>query len=160
MKIHQLEVNQKLPISLEEAWAFFSTPKNLDLLTPDDMSFKIISGAEQKAYAGQIITYKIKPMLNIAMNWVTEITQCVEGKYFIDEQRFGPYRFWHHQHHFHETKDGVKMKDILHYALPFGILGELMGNMFIHQKVLGIFSYREKKLQELFKTRYSSRAVA
>ena len=160
MKVHQLEVNQKLPISLEEAWEFFSTPKNLNLITPDDMSFKIISGADSKAYAGQIITYKIKPLMNISMNWVTEITQCVDGKYFIDEQRFGPYQFWHHQHHFKESNNGVLMTDILHYALPFGFLGEMMGNIFIHQKVLGIFSYREKKLQQIFKPNMTARAVA
>lgn len=152
MKIHQLEVSQKLPITLNEAWEFFSSPKNLDLITPDDMSFQIISGADSKTYAGQLITYKIKPLLNVPMNWVTEITQCVEGRYFIDEQRFGPYKFWHHQHHFEATKNGVLMMDILHYALPFGFLGGLMGKLFIHQKVMDIFSYREKKLNEIFPT--------
>ena len=99
MKVQRLVKEQRLPISIDKAWEFFSSPKNLDLITPDDMSFEIKSGAGTKTYAGQIITYKIKPLLNIPMNWVTEITQCVEGKYFIDEQRFGPYRFWHHQHH-------------------------------------------------------------
>jgi ligand-binding SRPBCC domain-containing protein len=160
MKIHQLEVSQSLPISLDEAWDFFSSPKNLDLITPDDMSFQIISGADSKAYAGQLITYKIKPILNIPMNWVTEITQCVEGKYFIDEQRFGPYKFWHHQHHFEITNEGVLMKDILHYALPFGFLGEMMGNLFIHQKVKGIFSYREKKLNEIFMQSKANMVIA
>jgi len=160
MKVHQLEVNQQLPISLKEAWNFFSTPKNLDLITPEDMSFKIISGAYSKAYAGQLITYKIKPMMNIPMTWVTEITHCIEGEYFIDEQRFGPYKFWHHQHHFQETKEGVLMKDILHYALPFGFIGELMGHIMIHKKVRRIFSYREKKLQQIFEPKMTARAMA
>lgn len=152
MKIHRLEVAQKLPISLNHAWQFLSTPKNLDNITPEDMSFQIISGADEKAYAGQVIRYKIRPLFNIPMNWVTEITQCVENKYFIDEQRFGPYKFWHHQHHIEETPDGVMMRDILHYALPFGWLGELMGKLFIHKKIKGIFAFREKKLDELFGT--------
>ena len=151
MRIHILEVQQQLPISLDEAWDFFSTPKNLDLITPEDMSFQIISGAEERAYAGQVITYRIKPVLNIPMNWVTEITQCVPGRYFIDEQRFGPYKFWHHQHHFLETTDGVLMKDILHYALPYGFLGALMGKLMIHKKVRQIFEFREKKLEALLK---------
>ena len=151
MKIHRLEVDQKLHIGLDEAWEFFSTPKNLNLITPDDMSFMILSGAESKAYAGQLIRYKIKPLFSISMNWVTEITQCVDRKYFIDEQRFGPYKFWHHQHHFKEVSDGVVMKDILHYALPFGFIGELMGNLLLHQKVQNIFTFREKKLLEIFK---------
>lgn len=150
MRIHQFNVDQELPIGLDEAWEFFSSPKNLDLITPEDMSFEIISGADAKAYAGQVISYKIKPIFNISMNWVTEITQCVDRKYFIDEQRFGPYKFWHHQHHFKEEKDGVIMTDILHYALPFGILGEFMGNLMLHQKVQNIFDYREKKLKEIF----------
>lgn len=150
MKIHRLEVTQKMPISLNQAWQFLSTPKNLDTITPEDMSFQIISGADEKAYAGQVITYKIRPLFNIPMNWVTEITQCVENKYFIDEQRFGPYKFWHHQHHIEETPDGVMMRDILHYALPFGWLGEMMGRLFIHKKIKGIFAFREKKLEQIF----------
>ena len=152
MKIHKLEVEQMLPISLDEAWGFFSSPRNLDLITPDDMSFEIISGAEDKAYAGQIITYKIKPLLNLPVNWVTEITQCVDKKYFIDEQRFGPYKFWHHQHHFRATDEGVHMTDILHYGLPFSFIGEIMGSLFIHDKVKNIFAYREQKLNEIFKS--------
>lgn len=159
MKIHHLETYQKLPIGLDEAWEFFSTPKNLDMLTPDDMSFNIISGADDKAYAGQLITYKIKPLFNIPMNWVTEITHCVHQKYFTDEQRFGPYKFWHHQHHFNEVKDGVIMKDVLNYALPFGLLGELMGKLMLHKKVQQIFSYREEKLNEIFQVYTEKTAV-
>ena len=110
MKIHRLEKQQILPISLGEAWEFFSTPKNLNLLTPEDMSFEIISDVKDTTYAGQIIIYKIKPIFNISLKWVTEITQCVDRKYFIDEQRFGPYSFWHHQHHFEEIEGGIFMK--------------------------------------------------
>ncbi|MCG8309747.1 MAG: SRPBCC family protein [Cytophagales bacterium] len=150
MRIHQLTVRQNLPISLEEAWDFFSSPDNLNLITPEDMSFQIVSGVDKKTYAGQIISYKIKPVFNIPMNWVTEITHCVNHKYFIDEQRFGPYRFWHHQHHFKETESGILMKDILHYALPFGIFGELLGKLMIHEKVKNIFNYREQRLYEIF----------
>ncbi len=160
MKVHRFETEQILPVSLSEAWDFFSSPKNLDLITPDDMSFEIKSGAGTKTFAGQIITYKIKPLLNIPMNWVTEITQCVEGQYFIDEQRFGPYRFWHHQHHFKEIENGILMNDILHYVLPFGPLGELIGKLFIHKKVMNIFSYREKKLNEIFQPNITSPVVA
>jgi ligand-binding SRPBCC domain-containing protein len=97
-----------LPISLQEAWDFFSVPGNLDRITPDDMSFEILSGAKEPTFAGQIITYRIRPFLGIPMNWVTEITQAVAGSHFIDEQRFGPYRFWHHLHRFTE-KDGGRI---------------------------------------------------
>jgi ligand-binding SRPBCC domain-containing protein len=150
LKIHRLQFTQLLPISLDEAWTFFSSPKNLNEITPDDMSFEIISGTEERMYAGQIITYRIKPMLNIPMNWVTEITQSEDRHYFIDEQRFGPYKFWNHLHRFEATAEGVLMTDILHYALPFGFLGEIMGKLFIHQKVNSIFRQREKKLMDIF----------
>ena len=100
MKLHRLETQQWLPLSLQDAWDFFSIPENLDRITPPDMSFEILTGAGERTFAGQIISYKIRPLLNIPMRWVTEITQVKEGVYFIDEQRFGPYKFWHHVHIF------------------------------------------------------------
>lgn len=148
--MHQLTSKQWLPLSIEEAWQFFSMPQNLDRITPDDMSFEIRTGAGERTYAGQIISYRIRPLLNIPMSWVTEITQCVDHEYFIDEQRFGPYKFWHHQHRFEEQDGGVLMLDILHYALPGGFLGELIGGPMIHKKVKDIFSYREKELANIF----------
>jgi ligand-binding SRPBCC domain-containing protein len=149
--LHRLYKKQLLPISLDEAWAFFSKPENLDRITPDDMHFEILTGADTESFPGQIITYKIKPFLNIPFYWVTEITQSEEKKYFIDEQRFGPYAFWHHMHKFRAVKDGVLMEDILHYKLPFGFLGDWMGKLFLHKKVQSIFDHREKMLKEYFK---------
>lgn len=133
----------------EEAWHFFSIPENLDRITPDDMSFRILSGGGQNTFAGHIICYSIKPLFGIPMQWVTEIAHEEEGVYFVDEQRFGPYRFWHHLHRFTPHDGGVLMEDVLHYALPFGWLGEALGG-FIHRKVKGIFSFREKTLNVLF----------
>lgn len=148
--MHQIQFQQVLPISLEKAWEFFSSPANLNEITPEDMRFKIIYGDLSQTYAGQIITYKVSPFPGVPMTWVTEITQCTEQQYFIDEQRFGPFKFWHHQHKFSAHKDGVLMEDILHYSLPFGIVGELAGKLMIHKKVQGIFKYRESKLNSLF----------
>lgn len=150
MKIYQLKTHQILPVSLDEAWDFFSVPENLDRITPDDLSFEIRSGAVDRTYAGQLITYRIRPILNIPMLWVTEITQCVDRAYFIDEQRFGPYRFWHHQHKFRASDEGVVMEDELHFALPGGWAGELVASGFVKAKVDGIFTHRGKVLQELF----------
>jgi ligand-binding SRPBCC domain-containing protein len=150
MKIHRLENRLVLPITLKEAWKFFSTPSNLNELTPKDLQFKIISGAEGKAYAGQIIIYTIKPILNIPLRWVTEITHVSENNYFVDEQKFGPYRFWHHLHRFTEGPEGVIMEDILHYALPYGVIGGIAGKLFLHKKVRNIFEYREKELTRIF----------
>ena len=101
-------------------------------------------------YAGQLIEYRVSPLLGIPLYWMTEITQVVEGKYFIDEQRFGPYALWHHQHHFREVAGGVEMTDIVHYKIPLGILGALADRLFVHQKLKQIFDYRFQAVSQLF----------
>ena len=118
--MHELRTSLVLPISLDEAWAFFSVPDNLDDITPPDMGFEILTDNEKRTYAGQIIRYRVRPLFNIPMTWVTEITHCEDRAYFVDEQRFGPYAMWHHQHHFKEVEGGVQMDDILHYKLKWG----------------------------------------
>ena len=87
----QYSSKQELPISMDEAWVFLSDPKNLKRITPDYMGFDILSGAERKMFPGQIIQYRLTPVLGIPFRWVTEITHVKEGEYFVDEQRFGPY---------------------------------------------------------------------
>lgn len=152
MKAYHLKFTQSIPISMAEAWNFFSSPHNLVMITPDEMAFKVTSGlsTEQKMYSGQIITYTVSPMLGIKIDWMTEITHIEEGKYFIDEQRFGPYKFWHHQHHFSEVPGGVKMDDILTYGLSLGILGQAANQLFVANKLQEIFSFREEKITEIF----------
>jgi len=157
MKVYQLRKKQLLHTTLKEAWDFFSTPKNLNEITPADMDFQILDGAEEPTFAGQIIRYKIKPVANIPMSWITEITHCQVSKYFVDEQRFGPYKFWHHLHRFTETKEGVLMEDILHYALPFGWLGELIAGNFVQKKVSQIFDHRFIELERLFNAENSAK---
>jgi len=151
MKIYTLERTQILPISLEEAWDFFSSPKNLKKITPPYMGFEITSGAEHdKMYPGQIISYKVTPLLNIPMSWTTEITHVKDKEYFVDEQRFGPYAFWHHQHWFTEQRDGtVLMKDIVNYGLPFDPFGRIAIG-FVKSKLDEIFDYRIKAVDEYF----------
>jgi len=141
-----------MPITLDMAWDFFSSPLNLAKITPNNMGFKVTSdyNAETKVYAGMIITYKISPVLGIKMNWMTEITHVAEKQYFVDEQRFGPYAMWHHQHHFKEIEGGVLMNDILHYAIPYGAIGRLSNSIFVGNKVKQIFAYREKAIEKLF----------
>ncbi len=152
MKIYHLKRTQVLPISLAEAWEFFSTPKNLSKITPAEMGFQIlyISGGE-KAYAGQIIRYKVSILPGIKVHWVTEITQVKEPLHFIDEQRFGPYALWHHQHHFKEVIGGVEMTDELNYAIPFGFLGRMVHWLFVGREVNRIFEYRYRVLEQYFK---------
>ena len=116
------------------------------------MGFEITSdNKEDKMYAGMIISYKVKPMLNIPLKWVTEITHVKEKKYFVDEQRVGPYKMWHHEHIFEIKKEGVLMTDIISYVPPFGILGTIANLMFIKKRVNTIFDYRNIVLEKMFK---------
>jgi len=152
MKAYHLNFNQQLPVSLKEAWDFFSSPLNLVKITPTEMAFTVTSELKdnQKMYPGMIITYKITPLLGIKLDWMTEITQVKEEEYFIDEQRFGPYKFWHHQHHFSAIAGGVQMNDILTYGLPFGIFGQAANELFVANKLQEIFSFRKQKVIEIF----------
>ncbi len=148
--MHTLKTVQKLPISLNEAWDFFSSPKNLKIITPPYMGFDITSGGENKMYAGQIITYIVKPVLGIPMEWVTEITHVQEPFYFVDEQRFGPYSLWHHKHFFKEIPGGVEMSDLVHYKIPLGLIGKIMNQIYIKNKLKEIFDYRYQTLENMF----------
>ena len=152
MNFYSIKSTQHLPISLEEAWEFFSSPNNLAKITPPDMGFIITSDKKdgEKMYAGQIITYIIKPMLGIPVKWMTEITHVKEGEYFIDEQRFGPYKLWHHRHSFKKTATGVEMHDEVNYVLPMGILGTIAHKLFVRKRIEYIFEYRTKVLNDFF----------
>ena len=142
-RVYNLETKQTLPISLREAWNFFSSPKNLQKITPPHMGFQIISKHHgDKMYAGQIIEYKVRPLFGVPLYWMTEITHVEDQKYFVDEQRFGPYSLWHHQHHFKEVAAGVEMTDIVHYKLPFWFLGDIAQGLFVKKQLEGIFKYR------------------
>ncbi|AOW20384.1 SRPBCC family protein [Urechidicola croceus] len=148
--VYRLSSKQNLPITVDEAWSFLSSPKNLKTITPDYMSFDIISGGEKPMFAGQIIQYIVTPILGIKTNWVTEITHVVDKKYFVDEQRFGPYSLWHHKHFIKKIEGGVEMEDIIDYKIPMGFLGRLMHPILIKPKLTEIFNYRTEKLKELY----------
>ena len=150
-KVYSLKTVQVLPISLNEAWEFFSNPANHANITPANIGFNIISKHHgEKMDAGQIIEYTVKPFLGIPLYWMTEITHVENEKYFVDEQRYGPYSLWHHQHHFKETVNGVEMTDIVHYKLPLWFLGDIANTLFVKAQLKKIFDYRFKKAEELF----------
>jgi ligand-binding SRPBCC domain-containing protein len=152
VKTYHFKFEQNLPIPLAEAWDFFSSPLNLSKITPAKMNFVITSdfAPDAKMYPGMLISYKVSPVFGIRMNWVTEITHVKEFDYFVDEQRTGPYALWHHQHHFKEIKGGVQMTDILTYAIPFGVIGQLANAILVEKEVRSIFNYREKEVNKLF----------
>ena len=148
--IYLLEVQQHLPLTLEQAWHFFSHPTNLEKITPRNMSFQITSPLTDKIYAGQIITYKIGILPFFKTPWITEITHIKEGSYFIDEQRIGPYKMWHHEHFFKPEDEGVLMTDKISFSLPFSILGHIAYHLSIKNQLKKIFNYRREALIEIF----------
>ncbi len=151
MLVKKKEWQQFIPRPLEEVWHFFSRPENLNDVTPGDMSFEILSDIQGiPMYEGMIIRYRISPFAGIRMNWVTEITHISERQFFVDEQRFGPYAMWHHEHHFEERDGGVLMRDVLHYKVPYGIIGTLADALFVDGKVEQIFQFRKKVIAGLF----------
>jgi len=158
MKIYNLHSKQKLPITVQQAWDFLSDPKNLKTITPDYMGFHILSGADRPMFQGQIIQYIVTPVAGIKTKWVTEITHVRDKEYFVDEQRFGPYDLWHHKHFIKEIPGGVEMEDIIDYKIPLGILGQLVHPVLVAPKLKEIFTYRKKKLIELF-GEYDERAT-
>ncbi len=152
MRIFTLTETSLIQADIHEVWDFFSKPENLNELTPSDIQFEILPDQNlTKMYAGMIIHYKISPFSGIKFRWTTEITHCKEQTYFVDEQRFGPYSLWHHQHHFVKQGDHVLMTDIVNYALPMGVFGRIAQALFIRKKLNGIFSYRKKRIDEIFK---------
>ena len=151
MAFSQLIKTQFVPATIEEVWDFISSPANLKKITPDYMGFDITSeNLPEKMYAGMIISYKVRPLFRIPMTWVTEITHVEERKYFIDEQRVGPYALWHHQHFIETHENGVMMTDIVSYKPPFGFLGSIADVLFIRRQLEGIFTYRKDQLDKQF----------
>jgi ligand-binding SRPBCC domain-containing protein len=151
MGLYQICRRQYLQASLDEVWDFISSPANLKAITPEEMGFDIISeNLPEKMYAGMIIAYRVKPLAGIPLTWVTEITHVREKEFFIDEQRIGPYAFWHHQHHIEPHGDGVLMTDRISYKPPFWFFGSIANNLFIRKKLDAIFAYREAAMLRRF----------
>lgn len=153
MSVHTIKRVQRLPISVETAWDFFSNPMNLKEITPARMGFNVTSDPDfssRKMYAGQVITYTVTPISGIPLFWMTEITHVTEGRFFVDEQRIGPYALWHHQHHFQAIPGGVEMTDLVHYRVPLGWVGDFANMIFVQRQLKAIFDYRYDKLEAIF----------
>ncbi len=153
--LHKIESTQFIRSDIDTVWEFMSSPKNLAIITPAYMNFTIINETKplDKMYAGQIIEYTVSPLLGIKLNWVTEITHVQNNYYFVDEQRFGPYSFWHHKHFIKQVEGGIEMLDIVHYKLPFGFLGRIANNLFVKRQLKEIFDHRHKTIDELFNSK-------
>ncbi len=149
--MYQLKTEQFIPAPIDRVWDFISSPNNLKRITPGYMGFDIISGdLPVRMYPGMIISYKVRPVARIKMTWVSEITHVEEGRYFVDEQRVGPYALWHHEHHLEEVDGGVKMWDIVTYRPPMGFLGAIANRLFIRKALGDIFDFRVRAIGKIF----------
>ena len=151
MKTYCIRRQQQLPTGLEEAWRFFSDPAKLPLITPPWLDFTMTSSVPATIYPGLIMTYRIRPLGGVAIPWVSEITHVQAPHYFVDEQRNGPYRFWHHQHHLTASQSRVNVMDIVHYRLPLGLLGMAMHALWVQRRLDEIFRFRYHALAQYFK---------
>lgn len=149
-RLYRIQRKQRFPIDIQTAWAFFSDSRNLAQITPGYLDFHFVGEAPEGVYEGMIITYRIRPILRVAITWVTEITHLDEPSLFVDEQRFGPYRFWHHKHLFRSIEEGTEMEDLVDYAMPLGLLGSISHTLVVRRQLKGIFDYRERALIRLF----------
>ena len=150
LKIHRIHQSQFLPISLDEAWQFFATPKNLEAMTPSFLNFKILSDVPEVVHSGLMIEYRIRAVLGIPMCWLTEIKHVETQRRFVDEQRIGPFPFWHHEHRFEPTEGGIVMIDDVHYVMPWSLLGSMIHWVFIRKRLLEIFRFRMRYLAQRF----------
>lgn len=148
--LFRLQRRQFIPGPPAAIWDFFSTPRNLDRLTSPELRFRIVGDVAPRMYAGQLIEYRVGILPGIHAQWLTEITHVREGEYFVDEQRCGPYRLWHHQHRFTPVPGGVEMTDLVTYDPGWGWLGGLVHAVWIGGKLRQIFDLRARKVREAF----------
>lgn len=159
MKLFTIKRSQKIGIGIDIAWDFFRNPANLKEITPDHLGFEITKkDLPDEVYQGLIISYKVKPILGLPLNWVTEITQVSKPYSFIDEQRFGPYKFWHHRHTFESIPGGTLITDEINYGLPLGIIGRFMNKLMVEKQLNEIFNYRFKYLEQKFPFKEAKKA--
>ena len=150
-KVYSLKAVQKIPTTIDTAWDFFRKPDNLNAITPKKLGFKIISDSlKNEMYAGQVIEYTVKPLLGIPLYWMTEITHVKDKEYFVDEQRFGPYTLWHHQHHFKQVNNVIEMTDFVHYKIPFWFVGDIANAIIVKKQLIEIFTFRWNVVEEKF----------
>ena len=150
--IHVLESIQIIPATIKRAWDFFSDPRNLAKITPPELDFTVLTALPERVHPGMMIQYRVRPLFGIPVRWLTEITPVEEGKLFVDEQRIGPCRIWHHEHHFKQLDGGrTEITDRVTCVLPFGLLGELVHPVLVKPQLAKILAHREKAVREFFR---------
>lgn len=150
MAMHTLKFIQKIPVPLDAAWSFFSSPRNLASITPPEMMFRI-SGTPPlgEIFPGMIICYTLYPFMLFPVRWETEIVTVERPCFFEDRQKSGPYEYWQHRHYFREIPGGVEMTDSLRYSMPLDFFGELVNTVIVSRRLEEVFEYRRKKIESI-----------
>lgn len=150
MPIYTLRRTQVVALPLDGCWSFFSNPANLSRITPPQLGFRVRSELPGKIYPGLMIRYTVSPLLGIPMTWLTEITQVQKPHFFVDEQRVGPYRLWHHEHSFRAVGDTeTEVSDLVHYVPPLGPFGAVVNALVIRRQLEAIFDFRAAQFAEI-----------
>ncbi len=150
MGSNTLTYKQSIPVSIGEAWDFFSSPANLARITPPEMMFSITNGVcGQKIYEGMLITYTIYPFMMLPVQWETEITKVDKPFLFEDCQKSGPYQSWQHRHEFREIPGRVEVTDHISYVMPLGVFGDLVNALIVSRRLEEVFTYRKIKIEEM-----------
>lgn len=146
--LHRLERVLLLNASPERVWSFFADPRNLPKITPPWLGFRVVSPLPPHIYPGLLLEYRVRPFGRAECPWIAEITHVEEGVRFVDEQRIGPYRLWHHEHHFRLVDGRVEVRDVVLYVLPGGRAGRVVASRAVERRLKAIFDYRERAVQE------------
>ena len=152
IKFHTLRREQWIGRPIDEVFAFFADARNLEHITPPWLGFRILAMDSISVSEGTQIRYRLR-LHGLPIYWRTEIRQWDSPRRFIDVQRAGPYKLWHHTHRFEAHEGRTKMTDIVRYALPFGVLGRMVHALKVRGDVRQIFDYRRERIHELFENR-------
>jgi ligand-binding SRPBCC domain-containing protein len=149
--MHHFKQTQIINADIDTVWRFFSSPRNLNKITPPDMNFELTDlGGSEDMSKGQLIKYNVSPFPFLRVKWITEITDVDAKRFFADNQKKGPFTMWHHQHLFTPIDGGVEMTDHVSYSIPFGFLGIAVNKLLVEKRVHHIFDHRRKQVEILF----------
>ena len=148
MHTYRLHREHEIPRPIEEVFAFFSDVRNLERITPGWLNFRVLTPLPIEMRAGALIDYEIR-WGPVPMRWRTEIVKWEPPVDFVDVQKRGPYKLWHHTHRFRATDDGTNMTDSVDYALPFGPLGRVAHALRVRRDLEAIFDYRNEQIDQL-----------
>jgi ligand-binding SRPBCC domain-containing protein len=149
IQFHTLRVEQWIPHPVEDVFAFFADANNLEAITPPWLNFRIVSIDSGPITSGSEIRYRLR-WHGVPIHWTTEIRHWDPPYRFIDVQRSGPYRLWHHTHRFEAHGGYTKMTDVVRYKLPFSFLGRIAHVIKVRKDVQRIFDYRRQRIEQLF----------